>query len=224
MSHVQRYAIYHLPDNAELAAFGAAWLGWNIETGIEVRQPDVPGIAAATARPRKYGFHATLKPPFRLAENCDASGLLADTRKLAAGMAPVQLEGMRVASLGRFLALVPEGETGGLGDLAFASVRMLDRYRRPADAEELARRRAAGLTDRQDELLRRWGYPFVGEEFRFHLTLSGGLPQSELSQLARAAEVHLPELPRPYVISSIALVGEGEDGRFRLLDRFVLGG
>lgn len=224
MSDFQRYAVYYLPDNADLAAFGASWLGWDVARGAPVGQPGVEGIKAATRTPRKYGFHGTLKPPFRLAEGTDVAGLKADIAALAATTPPVEISGLILSRIGRFLALVPLGEAEGLARLAFACVTRLDRFRRPAGAEELARRRAAGLTPRQDALLLEWGYPYVAEEFRFHLTLTGGLDADTLDRMQDAILELLPPLPRPFRIRSVSLAGEGSDGRFREIHRYALTG
>lgn len=224
MSDFQRYAVYYLPENRELAAFGASWLGWDVAQGAPVGQPGIEGIEAATRTPRKYGFHGTLKPPFRLAEGTDVAGLQADIAALAATTPPVEISGLILSRIGRFLALVPLGEAEGLARLAFACVTRLDRFRRPAGAEELARRRAAGLTARQDALLLKWGYPYVAEEFRFHLTLTGQLAEPERDRIQAAAAARLPDLPRPFPITSIALAGERPDGFFREIHRYTLTG
>ncbi len=224
MSEFQRYAVYYLPDDKALADFGASWLGWDVVRGCEVAQPVVHGIGKATLTPRKYGFHGTLKPPFRLAEGKEFAGLEASVGALASGTSPVELDGLKLSRIGAFLALTPEGDTSALGRLAFACVRELDDFRRPAGTEELARRRASGLTDRQDAFLVEWGYPYVGEEFRFHLTLTGKLDPAAQTSMAEAVEAHLPPLSRPFTIGSIALTGEGLDGRFREIHRYTLTG
>ena len=48
-------------------------------------------------------------------------------------------------------------------------------FARPPGAAELERRRKAGLSAAQEKMLLRWGYPYVLDEFRFHLTLTGRL-------------------------------------------------
>lgn len=213
-----RFAVYYLP-RGDLAQFGAAWLGWDVDAGTPVPQPDVPGIAEATETPRKYGFHGTLKPPFRLADGTDVAGLTRAVTDLAARTAPAQADGLRVARIGRFLALVPQGDASGIARVAGACVTELDRFRAPAPGAELTRRRAAGLTPAQDALLLQWGYPYVLDEFRFHLTLSGKLDDSAALEAALS-----PPLPRPFRLDQIALVGERPDGRFQTIARFDLTG
>ncbi len=213
-----------MPDNAALAAFGASWLGWDLETGASVPHPDVPGLPKITATPRKYGFHGTLKPPFRLAEGVGFEDLREAVAGLAARLRPATLEGLELAEIGRFLALVPRGEANALADLAFTCVTELDRFRAEADAAEIAKRRAGGLSPRQDAMLLTWGYPYVGEEFRFHMTLSSKLDASELARARNAVARLLPDPPEPFEIGSISLVGERKDGMFQLIHRCALSG
>lgn len=224
MSDFQRFAIYYLPDDPGLAEFGASWLGWDVATGLPVAQPEVPGIKSFTAAPRTYGFHGTLKPPFRLNEGMRVEMLAEAVAAFAQTNAPVVLEGLSMSRIGAFLALTPTGETSALGALAFAIVRDFDAYRKPAGATELERRRAAGLTPRQDDFLITWGYPYVGAEFRFHLTLTGKLDLQQQTAAHRALTERLPVLPRPFHISSIALVGERTDGMFQTIHRYALTG
>ncbi|WP_323765177.1 DUF1045 domain-containing protein [Marinovum sp.] len=219
-----RFAIYYLPSEGALARFGAQWLGWDVAQGTEVAQPDLPAMAEVTATPRKYGFHATLKPPFRLAEGCDPAGLQAAVAEMAAGCPPALTEGLEPARLGSFLALVPKGDTAGIARVAATCVSALDRFRAPPAEGELTRRRKARLSERQEALLLRWGYPYVMEEFRFHLTLTGRLPRKAVAQWQAHVTAHLPPLPAPFVLDAVALVGERADGRFELVQRYDLGG
>jgi putative phosphonate metabolism protein len=224
MSDFRRFAVYYLPEDAGLAAFGASWLGWDVASGKDCPQPDVPGLAAMTETPRKYGFHGTLKPPFRLAAGKDRAALEAAVAKLAETAAAVRLDGLVLAELGAFLALVPEGDARPLNDLAFRCVRDLDAFRAPASEAELARRRASGLSPRQETMLQQWGYPHVAEEFRFHLTLTGRLTREERAVAKDAVQTRLPALPKPFEIRSIALVGEDAAGVFHLVHRYALTG
>lgn len=224
MSDFRRYAVYYLPDDAGLAAFGASWLGWDIGTGTVCGQPNVANIGRLTDQPRKYGFHGTLKPPFRLATGTAADDLASAVADVAKRSAPILLDGLSLTAIGSFLALVPKGDTRTLDRLAFRCVSDLDGFRRPPDAAERDRRRAGGLTQRQEALLGQWGYPYVGDEFRFHLTLTGKLTPDELSDVRVVLEGLLPPLPAPFAIDTIALVGEDREGMFRLIHRYALTG
>lgn len=223
-----RYAIYFAPpQGAEWSRFGASWLGWDMEVGAEVAHPEVEGldVAAITATPRKYGLHATMKPPMRLAKGCSLADLEAACATLAATQAPVTLDGLQLARLGRFLALRPLGDESALNALAAACVTELDAFRAPAPEAELARRRVAGLSPEQEQNLLNWGYPYVLDQFRFHITLTGKLPKPELPGVEAALQAHLmPLVPAPFVIKDLALMGEDAEGKFHLIHRYTLTG
>lgn len=221
MEQFKRFGIYYLPDGA-LAEFGAAWLGWDIDRGAPTPAPSPAGHWTDT--PRKYGFHGTLKPPFRLAPGHTAQGLLEAAEALAEAHAPVVVDRLRLARLGYFFALVPEGDVVDLGAMASACVSQLDGFRAPATPAELDKRRAKGLSPRQDEMLLRWGYPYVMEEFRFHLTLSGRVPHGQRDEVETLITAHLPHLPEPFEIQGIGLVGERDDGQFETIARLPFGG
>jgi putative phosphonate metabolism protein len=229
MDGFTRYAIFYAPPPGPLADFGAAWLGWEPRGGRKVAHPDLPGLPLPTAEitktPHKYGLHATLKPPFRLKPGFDVAELHNATLALASALEPVLLDGLRLDRLGSFLALVPEGDTTPLALLAARVVEALDGFRAAPGEAELEQRRKAGLTRNQEVLLQKWGYPYVMEEFRFHLTLTGTLPDAEGDAVAaRLRPVLDPILPSPVWIRDICLFGEGQDGRFHNLHRYTLSG
>ncbi|MES0825846.1 DUF1045 domain-containing protein [Ruegeria sp. SCP11] len=223
-----RYAIYFAPPvEAEWTKFATNWLGWDMEAGETCAHPVIDGIdvAAVTEVPRKYGLHATMKPPFRLCDGQTVQALSEACARLAATQPPVTLNGLEIARLGRFLALRPRGDETALNALAAACVRNLDSFRAPASQAELDRRRANGLSAEQDANLVQWGYPYVMESFRFHITLSGKLDKPTLAIVQDALETQLmPLLPTPFRISDLALMGEAEDGRFHLIHRYALSG
>jgi putative phosphonate metabolism protein len=224
-----RHAVYWVPAPGALATWGAGWLGWDAWTGRPTQHPEVPGLPRPlrelTAEPRRYGLHATLKPPFRLAQDQDEAGLARSLAALAATLAPARADALRVRRIGRFLALVPDGGEADLGAVAAAAVARLDAFRaRPSEAE-LARRRAAGLSAEEEANLARWGYPYVMEAFRFHVTLTGPLGEGEAERVEAALALELAGLPlKPFVLDALAHVVEGEDGMFRVVHRYPLSG
>ncbi|SDK43521.1 DUF1045 domain-containing protein [Aliiruegeria lutimaris] len=229
MDGFTRYALFYAPPAGPLADFGAAWLGWDPRNGKRVAHPALPGlplpVAEITETPRKYGFHGTLKPPFQLKPGFDVAELHNAAEALAAMLPPVLLDGLKLSRIGSFLALVPKGDTTQLALLAARVVEALDGFRAAPEEDELARRRKPGLSARQEVLLQQWGYPYVMEEFRFHLTLSGNLPDAVADAVAaRLHPVVEPLLPRPFRIREICLFGEGQDGRFHHLHRYTLSG
>lgn len=226
MDLMKRYAVYYAPPAGEFWDRASQWLGRDAVTGADLVPPDLGLEAAALTRdPRRYGFHGTVKPPFRLADGATPDALHEAMADLCASLAPVQMPGLRLANLHGFLALIPEGDTTPLAALAAEVVKRLDGFRAPLTAEEIARRRPERLSLRQRELLYHWGYPYVMEEFRFHLTLTDRLADSLVPQAVAILAAHFsPVLPAPFRIDSLCLFGEGLDGRFHLIHRYPLSG
>ena len=224
----KRYAIYAAPEGALWDA-ASQWLGWDAARGAALPQPemgDLPRpLAEITEAPRKYGFHGTIKPPFRLAKGPSHDDLVWAAEAMCLRLSPVVLAGLRLERIGGFLALVPDGDVPALSGLAAQVVEGLDAFRAPPDAAEIARRNPDRLTPRQREYLNQWGYPHVMEEFRFHMTLTGDLPLPESRAVAAVLDPWIaPHLPRPFAIDSLCLFGEAEDGRFHLIHRHTLTG
>ena len=223
----KRYAIYYTPPKSPLAEFGASWLGWDLVSGTHVAHPELSDltqdIAALTETPRKYGLHGTIKPPFRLAGSCEIEGLVSACEAITTTLAPITLDGLEFSRLGGFLALTVRGDQAALASLASEVVRRLDVFRAPPNEAEIERRRKANLTDRQEALLVEWGYPYVMDEFRFHITLTGRVPRREADALRETLEQHIaPLLPSPLRIDDLTLVGEDDNGMFHEIQRFPL--
>jgi hypothetical protein len=205
---------------------GSTWLGRDAETGAPLPHPRVPGldIAELTADPRRYGLHATLKPPFRL--GLSWAEAVATAEALAARLAPFDLPPLAVQDLDGFLALRESAPCPGLQALADACVEALDPCRAPAPEAELARRRRSGLTARQDALLARWGYPYVFEEWRFHVTLTRRLTPAEKAVVLPAVTDFLGDAPaRRRRVTAISLFTQAAAGApFLIAERLPLGG
>lgn len=228
---ISRIAIYFAPPTGSaLARLGAAWLGTEADTGRTAEaMPEPPRLPrpreALVARPSVYGLHATLKAPFRLAEAIDAETLDAAVTALAAGLRPAEGPPLRVlADLG-FVALRPDGPCPEIDALATACVTELDGLRAPLSAAEIARRARDDLDTVEEMHFRRWGYPHVLDRFRFHMTLTGALPQAEAEQAAAVLDpVFAPALEPRLRIDALTLFGDpGNGGRFRILKRYPLG-
>lgn len=229
MMIMKRYAVYFAPRLGAFAARSAAWLGWDAATGQPVAQPDLAGlprpVAEITTDPRRYGFHGTIRAPFRPADGVTPDQISDAVAALAAHSPAVPCEGLRLEDLHGFLALIPQGDLSALLALGAAVVEATDPMRAPLSEAEIARRKPETLTPRQRDLLDRWGYPFVFEEFRFHLTLTDRLGADEAAQVAPLLAAHFaPVLPRPFVIEDLCLFGEDAEGRFHLLGRHALTG
>ena len=217
-----RYALYFAPvAGSALARLGDRWLAAPALAGFDAER-----LNALTDAPRHYGFHGTLKPPFHLADGCDAARLRQALAAFAARQAPFDIAPLRLRAIGEFVALVPAAPSPVLSALADACVTQFDAYRAPPDSAELARLHAAGLTPRQAELLARWGYPYVLDEFRFHLTLTGPIADAaERERLAaRLAPLVAPLLEQSVPVREICLFHQPDRTTpFRLTDRFPFG-
>lgn len=178
-----RYAIYFVPGaDTALYRFGASVLGYDCYTGRDtalIEGIDFPSWTEVVREPRVYGFHATLKAPFRLANGFNEADLAHALLAFAADHPAVLLGELAVRELGSFIALVPKSPRPLLDRLAQACVREFDRFRAALTTQERERRLAADLSARQIENLDRWGYPYVFEDFRFHMTLTGSLAPPE---------------------------------------------
>ncbi len=226
---MKRYAVYYAPRPGAFASRAAAWLGWDVALGQPVAQPDLPGLpvpaAALTTDPRKYGFHGTIRAPFRPADGLTGADIAATVARLASTLPPCVCDGLHLEILHGFLALTPMGDETALLALGAGVVEGTNALRAPLTAAEITKRRPEKLNPRQRELLDRWGYPHVMEAFRFHLTLTSRLAADHADQAAKVLRDHFaPVLPQPFVIEDLCLFGEDAAGRFHLLHRYPLSG
>jgi putative phosphonate metabolism protein len=186
-----RFAIYFVPPaGTALYRFGAAVLGYDCYTGEDIERLRDSGLtqaewAALTAEPRRYGFHATLKAPFRLRAELDHEDLLAEIRTLAASIPAAPTFEPVVGLIAGFVAILPAKQSPALDRLAADCVTAFERFRLPMTAQERDKRMAAGLNPHQAANLDRFGYPYVFEEFRLHMTLTGRIGPD------RRAAIHL---------------------------------
>jgi putative phosphonate metabolism protein len=222
-----RVGIYYCPhEDDPLFVAGAAWLGRDPRRGDRMTQPDIRGIDEVTAEARGYGFHATLKPPMRLADGCSWHGLLTATRELAAQIAPFDLPPLAVTNLHGFLALCETRFCPPLQALADACVERLDGFRAPPSEAELARRRRAQLTEAQEAMLGRFGYPYVLNTWFFHMTLTRRLSAAEHAtwrpEVERYFEAAIALPRRAADICLFAQAGPGEP--FLIGERIALTG
>lgn len=203
-----RYAVYAIPGAAEGDAREAIRLRDTVETWYA--RDDVQDI---TVDARRYGFHATLKAPFRLAAGRTETELRAAADAFAAERAPVVIPAPRPAELGGFRALLPVGDESGLNALAASAVRAFEVFRAPLDDLDVRRRRPEQLTRRQRELFERWGYPYAFDEFRFHLTLTDSVPAARAAAIDAALDEHFADVAGIDVpLTAIAISVEPEPG------------
>jgi putative phosphonate metabolism protein len=226
----ERFAIYYAPSaNSSLWDRAAAWLGRDPLTNQNI-EGTVAGIDRnrllnLTQSANRYAFHATIKPPMALAEGTTIAELRAALADFARRQTPFSIGHLRVASLDGFLALIPAQENEALQDFAAHVVEEFEPFRAPLSARDLAARLARGLSPRQEELLGSYGYPYVFDEFRFHMTLTDRLPEADRVEIAAAAQAWFaPEIAEPVLFDRLVLFHEPNSGhRFRRLEDYRLG-
>jgi hypothetical protein len=188
---------------------------------------DQPELAALTVSARRYGFHATIKAPFALAEGRDLAGVEMAVSAFAARHKPVSMGMVGAHLIEGFLALTPVSQPQQLTDFAATVVTEFEPFRQPLDAAERERRLKSPLTARQIELVDTYGYPYVLEQFQFHMTLTDRMPADRKAELqSRAAAWFADELSAPILLDRLVLFHEAAPGEpfTRLPGDFVLKG
>lgn len=214
-----RYAIYAAPSADEpLWVAAATWLGRDAASGAGHALPVVDGLESGTmagylADPARYGFHATLKAPFRLAEGFEEAQLLGAFEAFARASAPIVLPELVIRRLGRFFAFVPNEPVAALDQWAGRVVEAFEPFRAPLSEQDLARRRISGLTLEEEQNLVRWGYPYVFDAFRFHMSLTGKVAREDAESVEAAARRHFSAFDgKPFRLDRIAVFVEPKPG------------
>ena len=207
-----RAAVYATPaPGSELARLAGLWLGRDAFTGAATRASD-PVRDPVMAEPARYGFHATLRAPFRPNHDGSLDALSGRLAAFCAARPAPVIHALTLAQLGTFLALVPGEREPALHALEAEVLEAFEPFRAPLHADEIARRRPERLSERQREHLARWGYPFVLDEYRFHMTLTGSM-QGPTDAIRSGIERHFaPVLGRPLAVDGLGLFVEPTPG------------
>lgn len=226
-----RYALYAAPaPDSALWRFGSSVIGYDAALALEAAFPEKSPFAAddwppLTADPRRYGFHGTLKAPFVLAEGRSEAELLDAAAAFAQRQRTFVVPRLEVSLLKAFVALVPAEPSAALDALAADCVRHFEPFRAPLSDSDRARRLAAPLTDRQRQHLETWGYPYVFEDFRFHMTLTGALPEDRREPVRAALAALYAPLAVPFAVDALAVFRqERREDRFTVLARLPFAG
>ncbi len=231
---VTRYAIYFAPrPESAWWNFGSTWLGRDAVTGVAGSATALPlsaGLgdqepATLVDVPRQYGFHATLKPPFRLAAGRTAADVYFQAATLAPSLKPLPITPLSLAEIGSFIGLRAPQADADLMRLAAQCVVAFDYLRALQEESERVQRQQAGLTSRQTALLDQWGYPYVFEEFLFHLTLTNRVPPETRSRVMRALLPVIDDLnSEPLVLDALVIFEQHGNSPFRLTRRYGFNG
>lgn len=210
----ERFAIYFAPATAsQLWDKAALWLGRDPASGAmfdaEVAGLPRERLAALSASARRYGFHATLKAPFALADGTSRDELEAALTGFGLNCMRVPIGRLKLTLLDGFVALVPEHQSGALTGFASQVVAHFDHFRRPMSDAERQRRVHSGLSAYQIGLLDHYGYPYVMDQFLFHMTLSDRLAEADRETvMAAAAEWFAPVLGNEVMLDRLSLFHE----------------
>ena len=227
-----RYAIYHTPPpDSPLAAFGAGVIGYDCFERRDVPHRSIEGIdpavlALSTVEPRRYGFHATLMAPFQLADGTDEDGLANAFSAFASSHVPIAVGLLRITAMNRFVVLSAVEPHPAIESLADACLAAFDPYRAPLSERIAPAASRPGSAPRQAELLERWGYPYVLDEFRFHMTLAGPIPDEARAAFKASLSRAFNGLSRDHLeLGAISLMRQDDRaGRFYVLERMRLSG
>jgi putative phosphonate metabolism protein len=228
MANFPRYAIYYAPaPGSVLDRFGATLLGYDAHQGAGLPFPDGIDVAdwrELTQDPRKYGFHATLKAPMTLAPGRREDELAVACSAFAAKPRAIPVIKPVVGSIEGFIAIIPASPSAVLEGLAADCVRDFDAFRAPLTEEDRARRNPSELTPKQREHLDRWGYPYVFEEFRFHMTLTGRLDAIRRGPILEMLRQRFGDTGmRELTIDRLALFRQDDaSARFRIVGQWPL--
>lgn len=225
----ERFAIYFAPaTTSQLWGRASEWLGRDAASGDRFEaNPERIGrdrLTAVTASARRYGFHATIKAPMALAEGTSRAELERELLDFGLRRKQVPVGRLELRLLDGFLALVPERQTEALTAFAGDCVAHFDRFRAPMSAAERDKRIHSGLKAYQIGLLDHYGYPYVMDQFLFHMTLSDRLGEADREPMMLAArEWFAPVIGPGVLLDRLSLFHQAEPGApFKRLTDFPL--
>ncbi|THF53707.1 DUF1045 domain-containing protein [Allorhizobium terrae] len=214
-----RYSICYTPSARDpLTLAASSWLGRSVYSGEAVEHPEGIGlsqseIAFHTALPRRNGFHACLKAPFRLHPDVSEAMLLRELMHFSGVVEPFALPALEVGRLGDCCGLMLSHQSVQLDQLASLVMQNFDQFRAPLTEAEIDRMAPERLSAPQFANLYRWGDPHVLDEYRFYLPLTGPLSTHDRERVQKATSNYFSTyLVQPPVFSNLALFVEREQG------------
>lgn len=232
MTQYPRYAVYFVPSaETPLYRFGAGVLGYDAFTGDHLLfadnlANDFDDWDKLTEDPRKYGFHATLKAPLSLASGRSEDELAAAIKAFAEIPRVIPAISPVVRTIGSFIAIVQKEPSPALQNLAEDCTAAFDTFRAPLTEHDRARRNVSALTQRQTAHLDRWGYPYVFEDFRFHMTLTGPISPDRRASVLEVLQRRFATLKlQTLAIDEIALLRQNDTtSNFKVMSHRQLAG
>lgn len=232
VSLTARYAIYFSPeDNSELELFGATVLRRRAADASEWENPEIPVEFPSSScwkkrviRPANYGFHATIKAPFALAGNHTAEQLHHDLEAFCRKRQPIPLEGLIPTRTTRYDALALSSQPEALKALAADSVQEFEKYRAPLTEQDIKRRDPSSLSARENRYLTQYGYPYILDDFNFHMTLSGANDHNDAAYLVWLKSLYQAMVSETPVLDRLCIFYQpNRDTAFVRITEFKLG-
>ena len=223
----KRYAIYYVPsENSELDLFGKCWLGWDPYKGVETTKSDLSKLpsfkkfSSLVLTPKQYGFHGTIKAPFRLKNEYTYNDLENKVREISKQIHSFYFDQLIIKKLGNFIGLIPTNNLK-INAVSNKFVEELDYLRDELSESEIKKRKPHKLTSNQKQMLFKWGYPYVFDEFKFHLTLTSKLNVVEIDDVLRSLQNILKQVNLNKIsFNNICIFGQKSDEKFYFVQRF----
>ena len=236
MKKYSRYAIYYAPPKeSSLEEFGRYWFGWDPLNAKLINNKhrinylnrfgikNLINIDKNVLIPKKYGFHGTLIPPFKLNKNYSTNTLFKKTEDIAKKFKKFKFYKFKLKKINNFYAFVQNKKNNNINKLSNRLVRELFKFRSPLTKKEIDRRNPSKLSKLQLNILYKWGYPYIMSEFNFHMTLAsevtGNKLYFELKKIEKNKEIILNEINN---FDKIYIFGENQKGMFENLENFSL--
>lgn len=141
-------------------------------------------------------------------------------------LAPIDIPPLELAIIGKFIALTPTTQSAALDKLSAACVRAFEAFRVPLSDEQLENYKQNRLTVHQEQMLEHWGYPYVMEEFRFHISVTDRIDDpTERDDVMTALETLAASvLGNPIVVRDFTVFGQaGIDEPMVAIERIPFG-
>ena len=108
---------------------------------------------------------------------------------------------------------MPAAPSPELDRFAGDIVREFEPFRAPLSEADIRRRNPDKLSQEEFRNLCQWGYPYVFQSFRFHMTLTGRVADPDLPRVRAAIdEVFAPAVAKPISLDGLALFVEPGPG------------
>ena len=236
MKKYSRYAIYYAPPKgSSLEEFGRYWFGWDPVNAKLINNKhrinylsrfgikNLINIDKNVLIAKKYGFHGTLIPPFKLNKNYSTNTLFKKTEEIAKKFKRFKFYKFKLKKINDFYAFVQNKKNNNINKLSNRLVRELYKFRSPLTKKEIDKRNPSKLSKLQLNILYKWGYPYLMSEFNFHMTLAsevtGNKLYFELKKIEKNKEIILNEINN---FDKIYIFGENQKGMFENLENFSL--